>query len=59
MPETEVDDGSCTGGEYVSETDTQKNMLNIEMVIDLFYTVEILFCFVKRTMAHSNLKSIA
>lgn len=33
--------------------------MNIERVIDIIYTIEILFCFVKRTMAHKDIKAIS
>jgi hypothetical protein len=37
----------------------QVALMNIERVIDIIYTIEILFCFVKRTMAHKDIKSIS
>ena len=37
----------------------QSALMNIERVIDIIYTIEILFCFVKRTMAHKDIKSIS
>jgi len=42
----------CIGGEYKSVTSNQKNLINIEFAIDLIYTIEICFCFIKVTMTH-------
>ena len=49
----------CSNGSYQSTTNTQKQLLNIELVIDIIYFVEILFCFVKKTIAKKDLPTIA
>jgi len=52
----------CESNDYITDgpsINSQKALMNIERVIDIIYTIEILFCFVKRTMAHKDIKSIA
>ena len=50
----------CASGEYETvKGSSQELLMNIELAIDIIYCIEILFCFVKRTMAHKDIKSIA
>ena len=49
----------CPNGEYKTVDSSQSTLKNIELGIDIIYLIEILFCFVKRTMAHKDIKSIA
>jgi hypothetical protein len=38
---------------------TQRNLINIELAIDIFFTIEICFCFIKATLTHDEFKKIA
>lgn len=46
-------------GEYVSVTSRQRNLKNIERMIDIIYLIEIIFNFVKKTRARDTLKDIS
>ena len=48
----------CASGIYEFATPEQRTLKNIELGIDIIYSVEILFCFVKRTMAKRELNTI-
>ena len=48
----------CPSGTFGHVTDTQKNLKSIELAIDIIYLVEILLCFVKRTIARRDLANI-
>jgi len=41
------------------DTKNQETLQNIELAIDIIYTVEIFLNFVKKTRAHKDLKSIS
>ena len=51
----------CESGVWITDPNLgyQSALMNIERVIDIIYMIEILFCFVKRTMAHKDIKSIS
>ena len=49
----------CPSGTYQPITTTQKNLQNIELAIDIIYTIEILFCFVKRTLSKRDIQTIS
>ena len=45
--------------EYEFVTNSQRNLKNIELAIDIIYTIEILFCFVKRTISKRDIQTIS
>jgi hypothetical protein len=49
----------CPSGTYGPNDKSQNTLKNIELTIDIIYTIEILFCFVKRTMSKRDITSIA
>ena len=52
-----VDDQKCDF--YEARTTSQSNLVKIEIGIDVIYIVEILFCFVKKTLGNKDLRDIA
>lgn len=49
----------CASGNYGAVTMAQKNLKNIELAIDIIYSIEILFCFVKRTLSRRDIQTIS
>lgn len=57
---TELDsNGACPDNNYIHKTSAQQNLKNIELAIDIIYTIEIMFCFVKRTLSRRDIHSIS
>lgn len=48
----------CKSGDYYFDK-SGKSLRSIELAIDIIYTMEICFCFVKRSMAYRDLQSIS
>lgn len=58
----ECDTNSLSDGsdwKYDFTTVSQQNLKKIELAIDIIYTIEIMFCFVKRTLSRRDIKQIS
>jgi len=49
-------DKVCSSGVYGPVTDYQNTLRSIELAIDIIYSIEIILCYVKKTIGRRYLK---